>query len=472
MKNGINVIVRKKPSTIYGDDNVLVDTASNIVEIHENKTKVDMTRYEKIHKYPFDKVYNENNNTQSIYNTSIKPHVLRIFDKIDFICYAYGQTGSGKTYTIFGNNTSDGLLSMSASDIFYKIASTRHTVKISAYEIYNDEAYDLLNGKHRMQIREGYNKVLNIVGLAIKSVGSYSKFIKIFQDILLLRNTGISSQNDTSSRSHAIFEIGIYNKEIKVSKLLFVDLAGSERGSQSICKNRLEYRENSHINKSLLALKECIRSVKNNKGHIPFRSSKLTTILRDSFSTNCSTLVIGTIRPETHNIIDGLNTLLYTSSIKYIKKIDYATKIIPTNNRIALNEHRTVNKPKQKVSIYDDDDFSDFNDFSLMQNSRSGSIPLRSNKSSRKNIYEIRKERIPLLSNSPKIEMLYEHYQKYIENMLRINHLELDLVKNLQNDIKYNTRHKKDYIEYIQEMKSLMNKKQYFISNLDGNLHR
>jgi kinesin family protein 2/24 len=37
--------------------------------------------------------------------------------------------------------------------------------------------------------------------------------------------------------------------------------------------------EGSEINKSLLALKECIRALDQDKKHLPFRQSKLTQVI-------------------------------------------------------------------------------------------------------------------------------------------------------------------------------------------------
>lgn len=66
-------------------------------------------------------------------------------------------------------------------------------------------------------------------------------------------------------------------------KLLLVDLAGSERAADCQSNNRQRRLEGAEINKSLLALKECIRALDSKSGHVPFRASKLTMVLRDSF---------------------------------------------------------------------------------------------------------------------------------------------------------------------------------------------
>lgn len=69
--------------------------------------------------------------------------------------------------------------------------------------------------------------------------------------------------------------------------------------------------EGAEINKSLLALKECIRALDNDQGHIPFRGSKLTEVLRDSFVGNSRTVMISCISPNSGSCEHTLNTLRY-----------------------------------------------------------------------------------------------------------------------------------------------------------------
>jgi kinesin family protein 2/24 len=98
------------------------------------------------------------------------------------------------------------------------------------------------------------------------------------------RTTHCTAANDTSSRSHAVCLIKIRNSaSTTIGKFLLVDLAGSERAADTQSNNRQRRLEGAEINKSLLALKECIRALDSKSSHVPFRASKLTMVLRDSF---------------------------------------------------------------------------------------------------------------------------------------------------------------------------------------------
>jgi kinesin family member 2/24 len=78
--------------------------------------------------------------------------------------------------------------------------------------------------------------------------------------------------------------------------------------------------DGAEINKSLLALKECIRALDQDKSHTPFRGSKLTMVLKDSFVGNCKTVMIGCIGPSFSCCEHTLNTLRYADRVKELKK--------------------------------------------------------------------------------------------------------------------------------------------------------
>jgi len=67
-------------------------------------------------------------------------------------------------------------------------------------------------------------------------------------------------------------------------------------------------------------LKECIRALDQEKKHTPFRGSKLTLVLRDSFMGNCKTLMIANISPCLSCSEHTLNTLRYADRVKELRK--------------------------------------------------------------------------------------------------------------------------------------------------------
>jgi hypothetical protein len=141
-----------------------------------------------------------------------------------------------------------------------------------------------------------------------------------------IRTTHNTVTNETSSRSHAICNISVKLKgeDEEYGKLSLVDLAGSERAQETQSNNRQRRAEGAEINKSLLALKECIRALDEKKNgnpdqHVPFRASKLTHVLRDSFvskSDKSKIIMISCISPSYSSANHSINTLRYSDRLK------------------------------------------------------------------------------------------------------------------------------------------------------------
>lgn len=125
---------------------------------------------------------------------------------------------------------------------------------------------------------------------------------------------GVTGANMDSSRSHGVLQIVLRNrhKGRTHGKFSFIDLAGSERGADTKTSDRQTRMEGAEINKSLLALKECIRAMFQMHNYKPFRGSKLTQVLKDSFTgPNSRTVMIATVSPNQSNCEHTLNTLRY-----------------------------------------------------------------------------------------------------------------------------------------------------------------
>ena len=357
----IRVIVRKRPANhrefAQNDIDIITTEKKNTIIVKELKNKVDLTKYIEEHKFTFDRTYDENSSNQLIYNEMLKPMIEAAFNKTKITCFAYGQTGSGKTYTMLGNNhikndngpQVPGLYLLSCIDMFdflQKYEYSNLELWVSFYEIYCNKLFDLLNSKNILQAREDGKGNICIVGLIEKQTKNIKELLDIIDFGLNSRTVGVTGANLDSSRSHAILQINIKTKNKEsYGKISFIDLAGSERAVDTIDTNKRTKIDGAEINKSLLALKECIRALDLEKRHKPFRGSKLTLVLRDSFMGNCQTLMIANISPCLSCSEHTLNTLRYADRVKELRKPRHERE--GENNK---NNNNIINNLKTKKS--------------------------------------------------------------------------------------------------------------------------
>lgn len=318
--NRINVLVRKRPLNereTAGGDNDCVDVVGPAVHVNAMKLRVDLTEYTESHHYAFDGAVGEMQKNREVYDKVGRNLIDCVFEGGSASCFAYGQTGSGKTYTMIGTETEPGLYVLAAEDIFER-KQDNHRVFVSLYEIYCNSLFDLLNQRAVVVTREDANHRVNVCGLTWHEITSTTDLLRVIDKGTLQRRTGSTSANEFSSRSHAVMTITLRDEHQPkfLGSLNVVDLAGSERAADTAANDKQTRLEGAEINKSLLALKECIRGLDERKKHIPFRGSKLTEVLRDSFVGNSRTAMIATISPATSNAEHTLNTLRYAFRVK------------------------------------------------------------------------------------------------------------------------------------------------------------
>ena len=363
----IRVIVRKRPANhrefAQNDIDIITTEKKNTIIVKELKNKVDLTKYIEEHKYTFDRTYDENSSNQLIYNEMLKPMIEAAFNKTKITCFAYGQTGSGKTYTMLGNNhikndngpQVPGLYLLSCIDVFnflQKKENSNLELWVSFYEIYCNKLFDLLNNKNILQAREDGKGNICIVGLIEKHTKNIEELLDIIDFGLNSRTVGITGANLDSSRSHAILQINIKTKDKEsYSKISFIDLAGSERAVDTIDTNKRTKIDGAEINKSLLALKECIRALDLEKRHKPFRGSKLTLVLRDSFMGNCLTLMIANISPCLSCSEHTLNTLRYADRVKELRKPRHEREGENNKNNNNILNNIIKNKKTKEIDL-------------------------------------------------------------------------------------------------------------------------
>jgi len=290
----------------------------------------------KDYKYAFDRVFDESCSQQEVYEHTTLPLIDCVLNGYNATVFAYGATGSGKTHTMIGNEKSGaGVMVLTMRDLFRAIEESKSEKKfqisISYLEVYNETIRDLFikDSPPLMLCEDPAKGTATVTGLSKRFPKTASEVFELLEFGNRNRRQSPTEANACSSRSHAVMQINVkqmartadVSASVKVGKLSLIDLAGSERACVS--QNRGErLKEGANINKSLLALGNCINSLGENyrEGkHVPYRNSKLTRLLKDSLGGNCRTVMIANVSPSSLSHEDTLNTLKYANRAKNIK---------------------------------------------------------------------------------------------------------------------------------------------------------
>lgn len=311
---------------------VLMDPTSDL-SLPEDSFRSNRSREKQ---YAFDLAFNQSASQSGIFEKTTKILIESICNGYNATVFAYGATGAGKTHTMIGDLENPGLMILTFEEVFATISSLslerQYKVKLSYVEIYNEEVRDLFSTNNEsLEIREDSIKGISIAGVSGMMVTSPKEVITLINNGNRRRTCEATMANEVSSRSHAVLQVVVEYRdkaagaeaEIMSGKLSLIDLAGSERASST--KNRgIRLLEGANINRSLLALGNCINALcenseKGSKAHVPYRDSKLTRLLKDSLGGNCRTVMIACVSPAYAAFEDTHNTLTYANRAKNIK---------------------------------------------------------------------------------------------------------------------------------------------------------
>ncbi|XP_027947691.1 kinesin-like protein KIF19 [Eumetopias jubatus] len=283
----------------------------------------------------FDTVFDQHASQEDVYRATTQHLVEGVVSGYNATVFAYGPSGAGKTYTMLGMDAEPGIYLQTLTDLFRAIEESRDnadcSVSMSYLEIYNEVIRDLLNPSSGfLDLREDSRGSIQIAGIMEVSTSNAQEIMQLLTKGNRQRTQEPTAANRTSSRSHAVLQVTVQRRSrgtdmlegVHVGRLFLVDLAGSERASQT--QNRGKRRkEGAHINRSLLALGNCINALSEKSGsraqYVNFRDSKLTRLLKDALGGNSRTVMIAHISPASTSFEESRTTLLYAYRAKNIK---------------------------------------------------------------------------------------------------------------------------------------------------------
>lgn len=333
--------------------------------------------------YEFDEVLTEFASQKRVYEVVAKPVVESVLDGYNGTVMAYGQTGTGKTFTLgkLGEkDTSDrGIMVRSMEDILASTSPETDTVSVSYLQLYMETIQDLLDpaNDNISIVEDPKTGDVSLPGarvIEIKDQSSFMDLLRLGESNRFAANTKLNTE---SSRSHAILMINVkksvMEKEddiqsetessshflkpskplLRKGKLVLVDLAGSERVHKSGSEGHT-LEEAKSINLSLSALGKCINALAENCTHVPFRDSKLTRLLKDSFGGTARTSLIVTIGPSPRHRGETASTILFgqramkvENMLKIKEEFDY--KSLARKLEIQLDKLIAENERQQKA---------------------------------------------------------------------------------------------------------------------------
>ncbi|KAF1883039.1 hypothetical protein Lal_00003221 [Lupinus albus] len=360
----ICVAIRVRPST--SEDSV----NGTFWKIEENRISLHKTHGSPLSTsfYAFDHIFDESSTNASVYNLLTEDIIHAALDGFNGTAFAYGQTSSGKTFTMNGSETDPGVIPRAVTDVFSKIermSDREFLIRVSYMEIYNEEINDLLAVENqKLQIHENLERGVYVAGLREEIVNNAEQVLNLINAGEVNRHFGETNMNVRSSRSHTIFRMVIESKGkdsdssddasirdiVRVSVLNLVDLAGSERIAKTGADG-VRLKEGKSINKSLMILGNVINKLSDGskqRGHIPYRDSKLTRILQPALGGNAKTSIICTVAPEEIHIEETKGTLQFASRAKHITNCAQVNEIL-TDAALLKRQQLEIEELRKKL---------------------------------------------------------------------------------------------------------------------------
>jgi len=274
--------------------------------------------------------------------------------------FAYGQTGAGKSYSMMGPDKDPGIIYNGLQDFFKQRdeapPGTKIQLELSFLEVYNEKVADLLTKEYsRLRVRVDKEKGVYVQGLTIKAINGFKQAKALINRGFRNRTVASTKMNSESSRSHCIFTMWVKKETSEgatEAKVNLVDLAGSERVAKTGAEG-IRLREANSINVALSALSQVINALANKQNFIPYRSSIITLLLRESLGGNSKTIMVCAISPADDNALESWSTLRYAQRAKEVENKVKVNRAVDSKVLIARLRKEIVDLKARLIAALD-----------------------------------------------------------------------------------------------------------------------
>ena len=344
-KEAIKVYLRTRPTADVADDGgMALDVAASRVTLlgkrREDSGAVVHQREERTFKFSGGILHDATQ--EQVYAALGAGMVSSVLQGVNATVMCYGQTGAGKTFTMTGGHGSyrhRGLVPRALADLFKRLSRETGVLascEVSYAEIYNELVVDLLRPQTPsadLVVTDDPERGVVVKNLTRHSVSSEEEAMRLLFEGEANRAVAEHKLNRASSRSHAVFTVSLELRRgtsraeptgseaprMLRAKLNLVDLAGSERLDKTLSAGSVA-REAQHINKSLSFLEQVIIALGDKqREHVPYRSSKLTHVLKDSLGGNCRTALVANVWGESAHVEETAGTCKFAQRMMQVE---------------------------------------------------------------------------------------------------------------------------------------------------------
>ncbi|KAH8056845.1 hypothetical protein JL722_7060 [Aureococcus anophagefferens] len=352
----IKVCVRTRPTATFAAEQIVIDGDKNSIVINKKQTAEEaastLNNAQTNFKFQFHHVLH-NASQDTVYETLARDVVQDVVDGINGTIMTYGQTGSGKTFTMLGD----------MNNYMHRGIAPRCIAHVFAEALSDEDA----RAEYTIAEERGGRGVF-VRGLTEVEVSSEAEALNLLYSGQLARTTAQHKLNRTSNRSHSIFTIVIQqqsrsgvSERVVTSKLNLVDLAGSERlkktmessDGASVPIDATLKKESMYINQSLTYLEQCVVALgRRGGGHVAYRQTKLTSVLKDALGGNCATLLFACMWGEAAHLEETVSTLRLASRMMRVQNSAHAVEQADPA-KLAKRQELTIRELRQELLMHD-----------------------------------------------------------------------------------------------------------------------
>ncbi|CAG9465590.1 unnamed protein product [Pedinophyceae sp. YPF-701] len=367
VKSCVKVVLRTRPTRNFAHDSLKIVDGQDTLQVNVPRGHAAPKQFQpEQYTFRFDNILHEASQ-EEVFDVCARDVIDSFLDGYNGTILCYGQTGAGKTYTMTGAKDSfksRGIIPRTISEVFNAArerTSSVYTVRISYAEIYNEAFFDLLEPatpSSSISVSDGVRGAVHMKGLSALLAPTEGDAFQLLFEGETARAIGEHQLNKSSSRSHTVFTLYLERKgspddpSSTTSKLHLVDLAGSERLSKTRSEGQVA-KEATYINKSLSFLEQVVVALSStHRDHVPYRSSKLTHMLKDSIGGNSKTLMVANVWGEAQHLEETMSTCRFAQRMMRIQN-EFVVNVATDSSAAARRLEREVAELKEELAMHD-----------------------------------------------------------------------------------------------------------------------